>query len=88
MGGLAGWSVGFTLKKFAKMAALLVGVIFIALQALAYHHFIAVDWQKIQQFVPDSRLQEWWMAMMGVLTYQFPFAGSFAVGFFLGFRKG
>ena len=87
-GSLAGWSVGFTLKKFAKMAALLVGIVFIAVQALAYHHFIAVDWEKINALVPDNKLHELWYALMGVLTYNFPFAGSFFIGFYLGFRKG
>ena len=40
-GGIAGWSVGFTLKKVAKLAALVLGVVIIAVQALSYNHFIA-----------------------------------------------
>lgn len=87
-GGIAGWCVGFTLKKFAKMAALIVGIVFIAIQYLAYNQFVTVDWEKIRQTVPDSSLQQLWMALMSVFTYNFPFAGAFAAGFLLGFRKG
>ncbi len=87
-GGIAGWCVGFTLKKFAKMAALVVGTVFIAIQYLAYNQYVTVDWEKIRQTVPDSSLQQLWMALMSVFTYNFPFAGAFAAGFLLGFRKG
>ncbi|HQG27523.1 MAG TPA: FUN14 domain-containing protein, partial [Candidatus Ozemobacteraceae bacterium] len=87
-GGIAGWCVGFTLKKFAKMAALVVGTVFIAIQYLAYNQYVTVDWDKIRQTVPDSGLQQIWMGLMSVFTYNFPFAGAFAAGFLLGFRKG
>lgn len=87
-GGIAGWCVGFTLKKFAKMAALVVGTVFIAIQYLAYNQYVTVDWEKIRQTVPDSGLQQLWMGLMSVFTYNFPFAGAFAAGFLLGFRKG
>lgn len=87
-GGIAGWCVGFTLKKFAKLAALFVGTVFIAIQYLAYNQYVTVDWEKIRHTVPDSSLHQVWMALMSVFTYNFPFAGAFAAGFLLGFRKG
>jgi uncharacterized membrane protein (Fun14 family) len=88
LGGLAGWSVGYTLKKVAKLAALVIGIIFLGVQFLASQNYIIVDWDRIQQAVPDSAFQQAYMALMSMLTYQFPFAGSFAVGFWLGFRRG
>ena len=87
-GGIAGWCVGFTLKKFAKLMALLVGTILIAIQFLAFHKFIAIDWVKIRETVPDSSLQQLWLGLMSVITYNVPFAGAFAIVFFLGFRNG
>ena len=87
-GGIAGWSVGFTLKKAAKMLALLIGIVFISIQALAYKQFLSVDWNKIQGLVPDRALEEAWMGGMSMLTYNFPFAGAFLVGLLMGFRKG
>lgn len=87
-GGIAGWSVGFTLKKAAKMLALLIGIVFISIQALAYKQFLSVDWNKIQGLVPNHALEEAWTGGMSMVTYNFPFAGAFTVGFLMGFRKG
>lgn len=87
-GGIAGWAVGFTLKKFAKMAALVVGVAFISLQLLAFNKFITIDWEAIKSAVPDESLEQSATSVMQIITYNLPFAGSFVVGFWLGFRKG
>lgn len=87
-GGIAGWAVGFTLKKFAKMAALVVGVAFISLQLLAFNNFITIDWEAIKSAVPDETIEQSAVSIMQIITYNLPFAGSFLVGFWLGFRKG
>ena len=87
-GGLAGWAVGFTLKKFAKLAALILGIGFISIQALAFHKFIVIDWERIKTAVPDQTIENSAGSMMSVITYNLPFAGSFLVGFWMGFRKG
>jgi uncharacterized membrane protein (Fun14 family) len=87
-GGIAGWAVGFTLKKFAKLAALLVGVAFISIQYLAFHRYITIDWDRIRQSVPNESIEQSWAGLMSVLTYNLPFAGAFLVGFWMGFRKG
>lgn len=87
-GGIAGWCVGFTLKKFAKIAALVVGIIFMAIQYLAYNHYVTVDWEKIKQTVPESGMQQVWTGLMSIFTYNLPFAGAFAAGLLLGFRRG
>lgn len=87
-GGIAGWAVGFTLKKFAKMAALVVGVAFISLQLLAFNKFITIDWEAIKSAVPDESIEQSATSVMQIITYNLPFAGSFLVGFWLGFRKG
>lgn len=87
-GGIAGWAVGFTLKKMAKLAALVVGVAFISIQYLAYNQYITIDWDRIRQSVPNESIERSYTGLMSVLTYNLPFAGSFIVGFWLGFRKG
>ncbi|MEW6709959.1 MAG: FUN14 domain-containing protein [Candidatus Riflebacteria bacterium] len=87
-GGIAGWAVGFTLKKVAKLAALVVGVAFISIQYRAYKQYITIDWDKIRQSVPNESIERSYAEMMSVLTYNLPFAGAFIVGFWLGFRKG
>ena len=87
-GGIAGWAVGYTLKKVAKVVALFLGVTFITLQYLAYKHVITVDWTKVQNAVDKQHLEKSAEGLMSMLTYNLPFAGSFLVGFWLGFRKG
>ncbi|GAB4270470.1 MAG: FUN14 domain-containing protein [Candidatus Rifleibacteriota bacterium] len=87
-GGIAGWAVGFTLKKFAKLAALIVGVAFITIQYLAFNRYITIDWERIRQSVPDETIEQSWTSLMSMLTYNLPFAGAFLVGFWMGFRKG
>ena len=87
-GGLAGWAVGFTLKKVAKLAALVLGVGFISIQYLAYNRYITIDWERIKTTVPDESIEQSASSLMSVLTFNLPFAGSFVVGFWMGFRKG
>ena len=87
-GGIAGWAVGYTLKKVAKIIAIFLGVTFITLQYLAYKHVITVDWSKVQSAVDKQHLEQSAQGIISVLTYNLPFAGSFLVGFWLGFRKG
>lgn len=87
-GGIAGWAVGFTLKKMAKLAALAVGVAFMVIQYLAYNRYITIDWERIRQSVPNESIERSYTELMSVLTYNLPFAGAFIVGFWLGFRKG
>ena len=87
-GGIAGWAVGYTLKKVAKVLALVLGITFISLQYLAYKNVITVDWSKVQNAVDQQHLEQSAQGFMSVLTYNLPFAGTFLVGFWLGFRKG
>ena len=87
-GGIAGWCVGYTLKKVAKVVAIFLGITFITLQYLAYKHVINVDWNKVQSAVDKQHLEQSAEGFMSILTYNLPFAGSFVVGFLVGFKKG
>lgn len=87
-GGIAGWAVGYTLKKVAKIVAIFLGVTFITLQFLAYKHVITVDWSKVQNAMDKKYLEQSANSFMSVITYNLPFAGSFLVGFWIGFKKG
>lgn len=88
-GGIAGWAVGFTLKKVAKIFALILGIVFVSLQVLAYKKLISIDWSKIESLVAGNQeLENSVSGVMSVITYNLPFAGSFIIGFWLGFKKG
>ncbi len=91
-GGVAGVTVGYTAKKLTKLAAILLGVLFIIVQLLAYFGFITVNWGTVEETA-----QHVWRGPEGatlaehawqVLTANLPFAGGFAAGFTIGFKLG
>lgn len=87
-GGIAGWAVGFTLKKVAKIVAIILGISVISLQYLAYKNWITIDWDRVKNSLDKQALENGAQGLLSVITYNLPFAGTFLVGFWLGFRKG
>ncbi len=91
-GGLAGYAVGYALKKLGRLLALLLGVFFIGLQFLAQAGYIEVDWTRIQKEVEpllaQPALKGLWERLLATLTYNLPFGASFVAGFLLGLRAG
>jgi len=89
VGGVGGFVVGYALKKIAKMMAIGLGLIFVTLQYLAYRGLIIIDY---------SAMREWALELMGqsaefqsIVTdfvAHIPFGASFAVGLYLGMKKG
>jgi uncharacterized membrane protein (Fun14 family) len=47
-GGLAGFLVGFALKRIMKILAVIAGVFFAALLYLESQHIVNVNWDKLQ----------------------------------------
>jgi uncharacterized membrane protein (Fun14 family) len=47
-GGLAGFLVGFALKRIMKILAVIAGVFFAALMYLESQHIVNVNWDKLQ----------------------------------------
>jgi uncharacterized membrane protein (Fun14 family) len=91
-GGVAGAIVGYTAKKVTKLAAILLGCLFILIQVLVYVGFITVDWTVVQ-----GAAEGMWTDASGhtladrawhVLTANLPFGGGFVAGFALGFKMG
>jgi uncharacterized membrane protein (Fun14 family) len=84
--------VGYAAKKVTKTVAVLLGVLFILLQVLAYNELITINWGTVQ-----STAQGVWTDPRGVtladrawviLTANLPFGGGFVTGFALGFKLG
>jgi uncharacterized membrane protein (Fun14 family) len=91
-GMVAGFAVGYALKKLGKLAAIALGLVFILIQTLAYQGFLTVNWGEVQArvdplFERDS-LASAWEGLLGVLTYNLAFAGAFVPGLVIGFRRG
>ena len=89
IGGIAGFCVGYAVKKVAKLAAVLLGVAFIGLQYLAYKGIIAIDF---------TALKSWASSLIGQageaegfiidLFANLPFGTGLAGGLLIGLRKG
>jgi uncharacterized membrane protein (Fun14 family) len=47
-GGIAGFLVGFTIKRIMKLLAVIAGVFFAALMYLESQHIVNVNWDKLQ----------------------------------------
>jgi uncharacterized membrane protein (Fun14 family) len=91
-GGLAGFAVGYALKRVGRVALVVFGLLFITLQGLAYAGFIEVHWLRIQQvanpILERNSLQGAWNGLLGILTQNVPFAAAFVPGLLLGLRFG
>ncbi|WP_162798734.1 FUN14 domain-containing protein [Thermus caldifontis] len=91
-GGLAGYAVGYALKKVGRFLAIALGLLFIAVQLLAQAGYIQVDWTRIQRDVEpllqQPGLQSFWDRLLKTLTYNLPFGASFVGGLVLGLRAG
>ena len=91
-GGLTGAAVGYTAKKFTKLAALILGLAFIIVQVMVYQGWVDIDWVAVQSATENavsseqgrSALQKAW----DVLTTNLPWGGGFVAGFALGFKLG
>lgn len=91
-GGAAGAIVGYASKKVTKLVALLLGLVFIAVQGLVYMHVVTVDWHAVQ-----TGAEHLWKDPQGVtlatrawkvLSANLPFGAAFAAGFGIGFKLG
>ncbi|HHO54761.1 MAG TPA: hypothetical protein ENK21_00060 [Trueperaceae bacterium] len=91
-GFVAGFVVGYALKKVGKMVAIALGLIFIILQILAYYGFITINWGAVEDTVnpvlEQESLTSIWKTVINILTYNISFAAAFIPAFILGIKKG
>ena len=91
-GGLAGFATGYALKKVGRVAIVIFGLLFIAVQLMAYFGVVKIDWLRIQSYADPllkrESLEGFFNAIVRVLTNNVPFAGAFIPGFLLGLRFG
>ena len=90
VGGLLGWAAGTAVRTVSRLLGCLLGVLFILMQLLAYYGFVEWQWDAISQFimgpaatVADAASAKVWT----ILTYNLPFTGGFASGFYIGLRR-
>ena len=89
IGGVAGFCVGYAMKKIAKLAAIILGIIFIGLQYLAYNGIIDIDYTALKSWA-SSLIGEAGEAQGLIIDIfaNLPFGTGLAGGILLGLKKG
>lgn len=91
-GGMTGAAVGYTAKKFTKLAAIILGLVFIVVQLLVYQGWIDIDWGAVQSATEQTMNSEHGRSLLerawAILTKNIPWGGGFVAGFALGFKLG
>jgi uncharacterized membrane protein (Fun14 family) len=89
LGAVGGFVVGFALKKIAKLFIILLGIFIIALLYIGASDIISINfgalWSAVSGWLGGAGQAAAWLVGLIALI---PFIGSFAVGFFLGFKIG
>lgn len=88
-GGIGGFIVGYAVKKISKLIAVVIGLFLIALIYLGTQNIISINYDALWKAMADtfglaSSGFSWLVGIISLL----PFAGSFVVGFLLGFKLG
>ncbi|PYE53537.1 FUN14 domain-containing protein [Deinococcus yavapaiensis] len=89
LGGLLGFCAGFAIKKASRVLILVVGVVFVLVQILAYYGIITVHWTKVQELaepVLRTGAEDGGAWALEVLRANLPFGGAFVAGLLLGLR--
>ena len=92
VGGIAGFCVGYFTKKAAKLAAFIVGGLFILIQVAAYYGFVEINWgaaeSAVQTAAHSGAIDSAAHRFFTVLVHNLPFGAAFLGGFYLGLKKG
>jgi uncharacterized membrane protein (Fun14 family) len=88
IGGLLGWAAATFLKTTTKIIGCAVGLVFILMQVLAYYGIAEWHWDLIAKAMgPAAAVAKHGAgALWKILTYNLPFTGGFAAGFWFGWR--
>lgn len=89
MSFLVGFSIGYALRAFLKVSAVVVGLVLLAIFGLSYAGVVHVDWASIQSWF-DTALASVKDQTAGFQTFvqgSLPSAGLAAAGLFTGVRK-
>jgi len=91
VGGLLGYGAGLAVKSVSRLLGCALGVVFILMQLLAYYGFAEWHWGAIANTVSGpgaTAVHTVTGGLWKILTYNLPFTGGFAGGFYLALRRG
>jgi uncharacterized membrane protein (Fun14 family) len=89
VGAIGGFIVGYVLKKISKLIVIIIGLFIIALLYLGTKGIISINYEALWNALANSlgmagSAFSWIIGIISLL----PFAGSFIIGFLLGFKLG
>ncbi|MGD9496101.1 MAG: FUN14 domain-containing protein [Armatimonadota bacterium] len=90
VGGLFGYGAGVAIRSVTRLMGCMIGVLFILMQVLAYFGLAQWHWDRIGDLIagPGATAAKSASAMLWkILTYNLPFTGGFAAGFYLAMRR-
>ena len=88
IGGIGGFFVGYAVKKIAKILAVILGIFLLSLISLAYVGVINMNYDKLTGVLSKLTIPEQATELLMPIIANLPFAGSFAVAFLIGLKKG
>jgi uncharacterized membrane protein (Fun14 family) len=86
---LLGFALGYATRKIVKVGLILLALLFVGVQVLAYTGVIQIDWPHAVEAA--NRLVLNWkenVPAAEVVTRHVPSAGALVAGYLLGFRRG
>ncbi|WP_407568792.1 FUN14 domain-containing protein [Deinococcus altitudinis] len=89
VGAILGFCAGYAIKKIGRMTALIVGLLFLALQIMAWQGLLTVHWPRIQALAEPwlhqggEQLSSWGLR---ILQTNLPFGGGFVAALLVGLR--
>jgi uncharacterized membrane protein (Fun14 family) len=97
-GGVAGFLIGYAIKKVVKITMILIGLFIAAMAYLGYQGIITVNWDRLasQASNATSGIGNATGQAAGasdqltnaLVNFGIPFTGTFAAAFVFGFMKG
>ena len=89
IGGIGGFIAGYAFKKFLKLVAVVVGLFILALLYLGYQGIISINFGELENSIASGLgLAGQATGFLATILALLPAAGSFGLGFFLGFKLG
>jgi len=86
---LVAFCIGYALRAFFKISALVLGVVALAIFALSYFGVLQVDWTTLETYFDRAAkvVKEEGGGLTNFVTGSLPSAGMAGLGLFTGFKK-
>ncbi len=89
IGGIGGFIAGYAFKKFFKIIAVVVGLFILVLIYLGYQGIISINFGELENSLSKAiGVAGQATGFIGTILALLPAAGSFGLGFLLGFKLG